>query len=106
MTIKAYLTSKFQPLGITLSDADFFDIQLRVGDLEAEMTVDNRNAVFEALAVTVIPQLMLRHDSISENGFSVSFNKEGVLKFHSWLCGQLGIKDTLNKRPTVRNLTV
>lgn len=96
MTVKEYISSKLQSFDIDLSEADLFDISTVVG-LDEELTTDNRNKLFYALVKSVIPMLLLRAKSISENGFSYSYDTNDVLNFHSWLCKELGIEDTLNE---------
>lgn len=103
MTVKAYITGKFQTFDIVLSEADLLDISMSV-DVEEDFTKENRDTVFLALAKTVIPQLLLRAQSVSENGFSVSYNADALLKYYAWLCGELGIEDNLNRKPKVRFL--
>ena len=81
MTVKDYITNKFQTFGINLSEADLIDISMTVS-LDDELTADNKNDVYMALAISVIPQLMLRPKSL--------------LKYYAWLCKTLGIDDVLN----------
>lgn len=95
MTIKDYITSKFQTFGINLSEADLIDISMTVS-LDDELTVDNKNDVYMALAISVIPQLMLRPKSIGEQGFSVSYDKDSLKEYYAWLCKTLDIDDELN----------
>lgn len=95
MTIKDYITSKFQTFGINLSEADLADISITVS-LTDEFTQDNKNDVYLSLVGSVIPQLLLRPKSISESGFSISYDNDALLKYYAWLCNELGIEDTLN----------
>ncbi len=95
MTVKDYITSKFQTFGIELSEADLADISMTVS-LTDEFTQDNKNDVYLALVGSVIPQLLLRPKSISESGFSISYDNDALLKYYAWLCNELGIEDTLN----------
>lgn len=101
MTVKDYITSKFQSFGINLSEADFADVALSGVDIDSELTNDNRKAVYLSIVRFIIPQLLLRAKSISESGFSVSYDTEDILQYYAWLCGQLGIKDELSQKPTV-----
>mgnify|MGYP000850966558 CR=1 FL=1 len=101
MIIKNYITSKFQPFGVNLSEADLADIVLSGVDVDTELTNDNRKAVYLSIVKFVIPQLLLRAKSISESGFSVSFDTKDILQYYTWLCKELGIKDELNQKPTV-----
>lgn len=95
MTVKDYITSKFQTFGIELSEADLLDISLAIS-LEDNFTQDNKNEVYLALVGNVIPQLLLRPKSISESGFSISYDNDALLKYYAWLCNELGIEDGLN----------
>lgn len=101
MTIKDYITSKFQPFGVNLSEADIADIALSGVDVDADLMNDNRKSVYLSIVKFIIPQLLLRAKSISESGFSVSFETKDILQYYAWLCKELGIKDELNQKPTV-----
>lgn len=95
MTIKDYITSKFQSFGIELSEADLVDISMAVS-LTDEFTQDNKNDVYLAIVKNVIPQLLLRPKSISESGFSISYDNDALKNYYAWLCNKLGIEDNLN----------
>lgn len=97
MTIRDFITSKFQSFGIQLSEADLAETGLTV-DLDAELTKDNQKDVYTVLANVLIPFLLLRPSNINEQGFSVSFDRESLLRFYAWLCDLLGIDDVLNKK--------
>ena len=101
MTIKNYITSKFQPFGVNLSEADLADIVLSGIGVDDELTIENRNSVYLSMVKFIIPQLLLRARSISESGFSVSFDTKDILQYYAWLCKELGIKDELNQKPSV-----
>lgn len=103
MTIRDYIVSKFQSFGISMSEADLFDISMDV-DLDDKITDANRLDVLRSIALSVIPQLLLRAKSISENGFTISWDNDALLKYYAWLCNLLGIEDTLN-RSAVRDIT-
>ena len=95
MTIKDYITSKFQSFGIELSEANLVDISMIVS-LADEFTQDNKNDVYLAIVKNVIPQLLLRPKSISESGFSISYDTDALKNYYAWLCNALGIEDNLN----------
>lgn len=96
MTIREYITSKFQSFGIKLSEADLVDISMTV-NLDDDASGDKINDALKAMAIHVIPNLLLRAKSISENGFSISWDSDALLKYYAWLCKHLGIDDTLNQ---------
>lgn len=95
MTVREYITSKFQSFGINLSEADLIDISMSV-NLDDEITEANRMDALRAVATSVIPQLLLRATTIIENGFHVTWDNDALLKYYAWLCDHLGIEDTLN----------
>lgn len=105
MTVKEYISSKFQSFGIQVSEADLLDMSLNANkDLEEEVSQENIGSVSVAMA-RFIPSLLLRATSISESGFSMSWNIDGIKSYYSMLCRQYGLKDELNdNKPQIRFL--
>lgn len=96
MTVNDYIRQKFQTFGTQLSDADLLDMCLTAKvSGEDEMDEDCRAHVLVAIA-KFIPSLLLRATSVSENGFSMSWNIQGIKDYHSLLCKQYGLTDELN----------
>lgn len=101
MTVKEYISAKLQTFGITLSEADLVDISLNADiDQEAEINSENKKSV-EIGICKFIPSLLLRPQSVSESGFSVSYDTKAIRDFYSFLCKQYGIEDQVNPKPTV-----
>ena len=97
MTINEYISQKFQSFGINLSEADLLDMCLNAEiSGEDEMNEDCYGRVFVA---KFIPSLSLRATSISESGFSMSWDIKGIKDYYSWLCKQYGLKDELTDKP-------
>ena len=65
---------------------------------EDEMNEDCYGRVSVAIA-KFIPSLLLRATSISESGFSMSWNIQGIKDYYSFLCKQYGLKDELSNKP-------
>lgn len=105
MTIKEYISSKFQSFGIQVSEADLLDMSLNAKkDLEEEVSQESIGSVSVAMA-RFIPSLLLRATSISESSFSMSWNIDGIKSYYSMLCRQYGLKDELNdNKPKIRFL--
>lgn len=105
MTVKEYISSKFQSFGIQVSEADLLDMSLNANkELEEEVNQDSIGSVSVAMA-RFIPSLLLRATSISESGFSMSWNIDGIKEYYSMLCRQYGLKDELNtNKPQIRFL--
>lgn len=99
MTVADYIQQKFQTFGIQLSEADLLEISLNSNVRgEGEMNQDCYVRVSVAIA-KFIPSLLLRATSISESGFSMSWNIEGIKSYYSLLCKQYGLKDKLSNKP-------
>ena len=101
MTAKAYISGKFSPYGIRLSEANLLDIMQDSGVNEAEtVTEDNRGKINAGIA-GFIPELLLRYTYIDENGFSTSWDIAGVKAYYAYLCKKYGLTDELSDKPKV-----
>lgn len=105
MTIKEYISDKLQSFGIQVSEADLLDMSLNANkDLEEEVSQECIGSVSVAMA-RFIPSLLLRATSISESGFSMSWDTKGLKDYYSFLCKRYGLKDELNtNKPQIRFL--
>ena len=97
MILADYIKQKFQSFGIQLSEADLLDIST---NLEDEVTDENKEIVNYNI-VKFIPNLLLRATSISESGFSMSWNIQGIKDYYSMKCKEYGLKDNLSDKPKV-----
>lgn len=101
MTVDDYIQQKFQSFGIQLSEADLLEMCINANiSGEDEMDEDCQTRVSVAIA-KFIPSLLLRAISISESGFSMSWNIQGIKDYYSLLCKQYGLKDELSSKPKV-----
>lgn len=105
MSIKEYISDKFQSFGIQVSEADLLDMSLNARvNIEDDIDAD----VIDNISVSIahfIPSLLLRPTSINESGFSMSWNTQGVKDYYSLLCKKYGLKDELNdNKPKIRIL--
>ena len=101
MTVKDYISQRFQSFGIQLSEAELFDMCLNAEVREAdELIVDNYRQV--SVAITrFIPSLLLRPASIGESGFSISRAQRGDIEsFYNIQCQELGIPNQLKPKVT------
>lgn len=105
MSIKEYISSKFQSFGIQVSEADLLDMSLNARvNIEDDVDADIIDNISVAIA-QFIPSLLLRPTSINESGFSMSWNTQGVKDYYSLLCKKYGLKDELNdNKPKIRIL--
>lgn len=98
MIISDYIKKKFQSSGITISEADLFDICPENGS--AELTSENKGEVEIAIA-GFIPQLLLRPKSFSENGISISWDTKSIMDYYAFLCKKYDLADILNDISTI-----
>ena len=104
MTVNGYISQKYKTFGINLSEADLLEISLS-SMISGEDEIDQSNIGLISVAMAeFIPSLLLRATSISENGFSMSWNIQGVKEYYSFLCKKYGLEDTLSDKPKVRFL--
>ena len=101
MIARDYVRQRFQGFGFALSDADVLDICL-AAKASADDEMNENNSGFISVAIAkFIPSLLLRASSVNENGFSMSWNTQGIKEYYSYLCRQYGIEDELNEKPKV-----
>lgn len=88
-----------------MSEADLLDMSLNAKmDVDDDVTANGLDAISVAIA-RFIPSLLLRATSISESGFSMSWNIQGIKDYYYLLCKQYGLKDELNdNKPKIRIL--
>lgn len=105
MSVKEYISQRFQSFGITLSEAELLDVCLSAGiGSDDEVDTDNYDRICVGVA-NVIPSLLMRATSISESGFSMSWNTEGMKDFYAFLCRRYGLENVLDDdRPKVKFL--
>lgn len=101
MTIREYITDKVQTFGINVSEADLVDMINGT-----DYTLDNE-AVDDAINVAnigmtkFVPQLLLRATSVSESGFSMTWNIQGIKEYYSIMCKRYGLENELSDAPTI-----
>lgn len=105
MNVRKYISDKFQSFGIQVSEADLLDMSINAKmDVDDDVTADGLDAISVAIA-RFIPSLLLHATSISESGFSMSWNIQGIKDYYYLLCKQYGLKDELNdNKPKIRIL--
>jgi hypothetical protein len=101
MTLDKYISDKFRKYGVKMSESDLSGIVLGAGlSGEDELTNENLTKVNVGIA-KFIPELLLRPTSVSEGGFSMSWDINGVKEYYSYLCKTYGLKDVLSDKPKV-----
>lgn len=92
MTIREYVTQKLQAFNLT--EATLADLSASLGrSLDEEYTFDMASNVGKAMASS-LEELILapRLSSVSESGFSMSWDYADLGKFYLYLCRKWGVK--------------
>lgn len=85
MTVRDYIEQKFSSYG-TLTEADILDFSMKSGlSPDEEMSKDSLPEV-ELGMIGLIPSLLLRPTSVTESGFSASWDKDGLRQYYLYLC--------------------
>jgi len=99
MTNQEYITKVLSGLNVTSDDIDI--IMLKAG-LTGASLVDVKacdNAIYNRMSVVLKG---ITHN-VSEGGYSVNWNMDGVKAYYNALCAELGKENMLFSRPKVRN---
>lgn len=90
MTVRDYITGQLIAFGVT--DATLADIE-GVSPDEVYLPSVNGTEVRKAM-IPLLERLILlpRQTSVNENGFSVSWDFEGIGKYYAYLCRKEGVK--------------
>lgn len=92
MTVREYILQKFNAFG-TITEAELLDMSLESGiNLDDELSPDMAEAVGKA-QVAFIEQRVFAPTlkSISESGFSASWDYSNIGKYYMMLCRKYGI---------------
>lgn len=92
MTAGEYISQKLNAFG-TISEAQLLDIALAGGfSLESEYSLEIEKNVGVGLTKS-IEELVLapKVKSVSESGFSMSWDFDGLGKYYLWLCKKWGV---------------
>lgn len=96
MKVRGFIKGRFQMFGIRLSDVEL----ISMWDEDTDYTSSIKTKV-EVAIVRFIPELLLRATSISESGFSMSWDIKGIKEYYSLKCKELGLDDKLSTKPKV-----
>lgn len=102
MTNKEYLHTTLSPFGVTDSQ---IDIILAKAGIDGAAEATDFKALDTALYHQFPPLFAGMASSVSEGGYSVSTNLDGVKAWYSWLARQLGLPDNLFPSPKVKGVS-
>ena len=90
-----------------------WSVDLSMDRIDAELTKINLSSSDEVRADTnldlffynVIPDIMMQPSSISEGGYSVSFDKDVIRSYYNFVCGKLGKPNMLEQNNSIKDIT-
>jgi hypothetical protein len=102
MLIADYIKSKLGRFGMIIDDNEIEALLLKNSiALNDTYTVDSVDRTERAL-YDFIPELLVVA-SVSEGGYGISYDREGILDYYALLCQNLGLENRLSRQPKVRN---
>ena len=101
MTIREYITSKFQSFGINVSDADLVDMLNDTNFFMEDECTGCAVDVSNIAMIIFIPNILLRPTSISESGFSMTWDREEIKEYYSIMCKRYGMDNELSDTPII-----
>ncbi|RYU93814.1 DUF6706 family protein [Emticicia agri] len=103
MLIADYIKSKLGKFGVTIDDNELAALFLKNGIGSDETYIVDSVDKIERALYEYIPELLVV-SSITEGGFGISYDKEGILDYYALLCHNLGLENKLTvQQPKVRN---
>ncbi len=87
MTVRDYIEQKFSSYG-TLTEADILEFSLNTNLSPDEEVSKEMLPEVELGMIGLIPSLLLRPTSVTESGFSISWDKDGLRRYYLYLCKQ------------------
>ena len=102
MTFLEYATVLLSRFGVSEAEIEFILIEggLTPGDT---VTTDEDRIALKTAMYYHIPVLMSGLQNVSEGGYSISWNLEGLRLWFSLLAKELGLEDVLSLAPLVRD---
>lgn len=94
ITNQSYFNSKLNLLGITMSDQDLEVFFLSKDINPADSLTDPKQ--MDAVFTEIVLGLLVKPD-ISEDDYSIKYNKDSLEAWYSYECTRLGIENLLKK---------
>lgn len=104
MTIGKYIVGKFSLMAVDYPE-DLIAFELSKIGLEAEAPLSSE-VNLDLFFYNVLPDVLLRPNSISEGGYSVSFDRNALEKYYNSLCVKLNKANVLtNQNNQIKDIT-
>ncbi|WP_343302851.1 DUF6706 family protein [Chitinophaga niabensis] len=101
MTNKEYIQVYLSKFGITDQE---IELMLLNAGLNGGDPVTDTKALDTAIYYQ-LPPLFAGMQDVSEGGYSIKWNLDGIKLWYSWLARKLGLPDNLVPKPTVKGIS-
>lgn len=104
MTISAYITAKLGSFGYSVTVEEITAMELEAG-ISFSSDYDGSSSVVDIVKTAlagVIPSLLAAPD-ITEGGYSVKYDRTGLVQYYDMLCIDLDIENTLITKPKIKD---
>lgn len=102
MTIGEYIKEKTSLWSVELSD-EVITLELSRVELDSSVTISAETNL-DKFFYNVIPDIILLPKSVSEGGFSISYDKDAIISYYKILASRLGLPNLLAK-DTITDIT-
>ena len=102
MTIGEYIKEKTSLWSVELSD-EVITLELSRVELDSSVTISAETNL-DKFFYNVIPDIILLPKSVSEGGFSISYDKDAIAAYYKILASRLGLPNLLAK-DTITDIT-
>lgn len=102
MTIGEYIKEKTSLWSVELSD-EVITLELSRVELDSSVTISAETNL-DRFFYNVIPDIILLPKSVSEGGFSISYDKDAITAYYKILASRLGLPNLLAK-DTITDIT-
>ena len=102
MTYLQYVTVALGKFGLSTADVEYILSESEL-DPDDTVTTAEQKLLIKRAMYNYIPQLMAGLQNVSEGGYSVTWNLDGLKVWYSFLATELGLVDLLNVGPKVRD---
>lgn len=104
MTVLDYIKNELSALSLVVSEIEI-TILLKEAKLSAEAPLETAKDLTEAKKIICkyIPSVLMK-PNITEGGFSISYDRNAIMSYYNFLCGDLGLQNKL--QPKVRFTTL
>lgn len=102
MTFSEYAMAMLGRFGLSSDDVAFIMVEADLNEYGIVSSTDDKTAIKTAIYYQ-IPRIIAGLSDVSEGGYSVKWNIEGLKLWYSTLAEELGLADLLGTAPTIKD---